>query len=294
MKTSDFLAPTQKLFQALEVFQVSSASLQPGKEHVGAHVKLLDFEFNKKHFVDQMLASIVDWVFSKKEAKRIFDEEYGPDQDLSAAVAALYNAAKETFRSEAPQGQFGELLLSGFLQHLFKAAPLLRKQKVRTSDSHERFGADAIHFCNAHGNRLYLGESKCYKSLYQFPNAFSTSLESMTTTLANFASEIKKFNSGNFIEEEMRPIASSILRNQISDLEIHPVAIIIYNETRKLTASTSREIKEEIREAVSYQCKKLKASLYNNIPTTALSRYTYIIMPVWELDALLDEFVGAL
>lgn len=294
MKTSDFLAPTHKLFQALEVFQVTSTSLQPGKEHVGAHIKLLDFEFNKKHLVDRMRGSIIDWVFSKKEAKRIFNEEYGTEEDFSGAIDAVYTAAKETFRTSAPQGQFGELLLSGFLQHLFKAAPLLRKQKVRTSDSHERFGADAIHFCNATGNRLFLGESKCYKSSYQFPSAFSVSLESMSTTLSNFTTEIKKFNTGHFIEEEMRPIATAILENKLRDLEIHPVAIIIYNETRGLTAATSSDIKEEIRQAVSHQCTKLQSSIYKGIPVRALNRYTYIIMPVWDLESLLDDFVSAL
>lgn len=293
MNTSDLLAPTDKLFEALEVFQVATA-LRPEKEHYGAHVKLLDFQFNRKHLVDRMRNSIIEWVFSKKEMKRIFEEEYGLIGDLGGAAATLYSAATETFRTEQPQGQFGELLLSGFLQHLFKAAPLLRKQPVRTSDNHERFGADAIHYSNSNGRHLYLGESKCYKSSYQFPSAFSTSLESMTTTLNNFTTEIKKFHTGNFIEEEMRAIASGILQNRIEDLEIHPVIIIIYNETRQFTKNTSAEIRKEILDAICHQCKKIDTSAYSTIHPPVLSRYTYIIMPVWDLEGLLQEFVSAL
>lgn len=197
MNTSDFLANTSKLFEALEIFQVST-ELKPEKDHWVSHLKLLDFQFNRTYLIHRLQLSIVAWCFSKKEAKRIFEEEFGADEDYGGATAAVYKSASETFRTIAPQGQFGELLLSGFLQHLFHAPPLLRKQIVRTSDSHERFGADAIHFSNAFGHNLYLGESKCYESSYRFPAAFAKSLESMNTTLNGFATEIKKFSTGNY------------------------------------------------------------------------------------------------
>lgn len=293
MDTSKLLAPTHKLFEALEVFQIST-KLLPDKDHYGAHVKLLDYKFNKHHLVTRLRSSIIDWVFCKAEARQIFEQEFGPDQDYGAAAAALYQAARETFRPNAPQGQFGELLLSGFLQHLFHAAPLLRKQPVRTSDSHERFGADAIHFSNKDGSHLYLGESKCYISKYKFAEAFAVSLESMNTTLENFATEIKKFSVGGFIEEELSPVASKLLRNELSDLEIHPVSIIIYNESTKLIGDNSIKIKQEIRETIKNQCEKIKAKAYEKILEADLDRLTYIIMPVWELDKLLDEFSKSL
>jgi hypothetical protein len=293
MDTSKLLAPTEKLFEALEVFQVSTA-LQPSKEHYASHVKLTDFAFNRKHLIDRLKQSIVNWVFCKAEARRIFDEEYGAEEDLGAASAALYQAARETFRPNAPQGQFGELLLSAFLQHLFHAVPLLRKQKVRTSDSHERFGADAIHYSDKNGHHLYLGESKCYKSKYKFAEAFSISLESMSTTLQTFSTEIKKFSTGNFIEHDLQIVASQILRNQIADLTLHPVSIVIFNETTKLAGESSKQLKEFIKETIVKQCSKIPADAYHSIPELALPRMTYIIMPVWHLDELLDEFVEAL
>jgi hypothetical protein len=293
MDTSKLLAPTHKLFEALEIFQVST-SLLPTKEHYASHVKLLDFTFNKTHLVDRLKHSIVDWVFCKAEARRIFNEEYGAEEDLGAASAALYQAARETFRPNAPQGQFGELMLSAFLQHLFKAAPLLRKQIVRTSDAHERFGADAIHYSNTGGEHLYLGESKCYKSSYQFPKAFSESLNSMMTTLEKFPVEIKKFSTGNFIENDMKPIASRILKNQISNLVIHPTSIIIYNETSSLKGSTPQELRKEIEEAIVNQCKKITSQTYASLNALTLARMTYIVMPVWDLNGLLNEFVDAL
>jgi len=293
MDTSKLLAPTHKLFEALEVFQVLT-SLQPTKDHFASHLKLLDFSFNKTHLIDRLKQSIIDWVFCKAEARRIFDDEYGTEQDLGAAATALYQAARETFRPNAPQGQFGELMLSAFLQHLFQATPLLRKQTVRTSDAHERFGADAIHYSNTLGEHLYLGESKCYKSSYQFPKAFSESLSSMITTLENFPSEIKKFSTGNFIEDDLRITAKKILKNQISDLIIHPISIIIYNETGSLKPGNANDLKQQIRDSILHQCKKIDSKVYASMDALALDRMTYIVMPVWNLNELLEEFVGAL
>lgn len=293
MDTSKLLAPTHKLFEALEVFQVTT-NLQPAKGHYASHVKLTDFAFNKTHLVDRLKQFIVNWVFSKAEAHRIFNEEFGDDDNYGAASAALYQAARETFRPSAPQGQFGELMLSAFLQHLFQAAPLLRKQKVRTSDKHERFGADAVHYSNHNGQHLYLGESKCYKSKYKFAEAFSVSLESMNTTVANFHTEINKFATGNFIEDDMKPVAAKILKNQIDGIRIHPTSIIIYNETTKLYGANPEDMKKEIQDAIVSQCGKISLDTYKSISAPALARMTYIIMPVWNLDELLDEFVCAL
>jgi hypothetical protein len=293
MDTNKLLAPTHKLFEALEVFQVAT-TLLPEKNHYASHIKLLDFSFNKAHLVNRLKHSIVDWVFCKAEARKIFDEEYGAEEDLGAASAALYQAARETFRPYAPQGQFGELMLSAFLQHLFQASPLLRKQKVRTSDSHERFGADAVHFSNCNGNHVFLGESKCYESSYKFGKAFAESLKSMNNTLAGFPVEIRKFSVGSFIEEEMKPIATKILKNQLSDLVIHPTSIIIYNETSKLSGATSTDMKKEIQDVIVKQCGKIDHATYQSIPEGVLARMTYIVMPVWGLDELLNEFVKAL
>lgn len=293
MDTSKLLAPTAKLFEALEVFQMRT-DLRPDKQHFGAHVKLVDFNFNRDHLVRRLKHAIIDWVFCKAESERIFNEEFGAEEDRSAAAVALYDAARETFRPNHPQGQFGELLLSGFLQHLFQAAPLLRKQVVRTSDNHERFGADAIHYSNSGGHNLYLGESKCYKSKYKFSDAFEASLESMNTTLTSYSSEIKKFATGNFIEDDLKLVASDILRNKIPDLKIHPTSIIIYNEHHRFSSSDSDQMKSEIREAIKARCANVADSVYEKIHERALSRLTYIILPVWELDKLLQEFEDAL
>ncbi|MCA1862610.1 DUF1837 domain-containing protein [Janthinobacterium sp. HSC-3S05] len=293
MDTSKLLAPTHKLFEALEVFQVAT-SLQPTKNHYASHVKLLDFNFNKAHLIERLKQSIIDWVFCKAEARRIFNDEYGVEEDLSAASAALYQAARETFRPNAPQGQFGELILSAFLQHIFQATPLLRKQTVRTSDAHERFGADAIHYSNKLGEHLYLGESKCYKSSYQFPKAFSESLTSMLTTLENFPTEIRKFAVGNFIEDELKSTATKILKNQISNLTVHPISIIIYNETGSLKPGNAQELKQQIKDSIIHQSKKIDTKVYASLDAVILARMTYIVMPVWDLNGLLEEFVGAL
>jgi hypothetical protein len=290
--TSKFLVNTTKLFNALHVFQFNP-SLQPDRDHTGSHIALTDFKFNNSRLIQGLRESIVDWVFSKPDAKRIFDDAYGPAGDLSSAAATLYGSARETIRLSQPQGQFGELLLSFFLQHLFQAAPLLRKQPVRTSDNHERFGADAIHYKGTVGNDIYVGESKCYKSSYQFPAAFKESITSMEKTLTTFHDEIRKFVAGGFIEPELKEVAEKILSNKLDPINLHPVSIIIYNETKKFSAAGG-DMKQQIRDAIIHQCSKIDKTVYEDLDDLTLSRFTYIIVPVWKLDELLEQFVESL
>lgn len=293
MKTSDLLANTNKLFEALSVFQFRPP-LRPEGDHYASHIELMDYTFNREHLVTRLVESVISWVYTKKRAREIFDQEFGADGDLSAATAKLYQSAKQTFRISSPQGQFGELLLYAFLQHLFNAVPLLRKQVVRTSDSHERFGADAIHYSNDKGEDVYLGESKCYESSYKFPVAFSASLTSMHNTLSSFGSEIRKFSAGGFIEEELRPVSEKILSNQINGLRINPVSIIIYNETHRFSASCEEDMRAEIKAAILKQCEKVLDKSYEGISSQVLQRMTYIVLPVWGLDEVLSKFVEAL
>jgi methionyl-tRNA synthetase len=116
----------------------------------------------------------------------------------------------------------------------------------------------------------------------------------MLTTLENFPTEIKKFAIGNFIEDDLKSTATKILKNQISNLTIHPISIIIYNETGSLKPGTAQEIKQQIRDAILHQCKKIEPKIYASMDAVVLDRMTYIVMPVWDLNGLLEEFVGAL
>ncbi len=293
MDITKLLAPTHKLFEAIEVYKVDMG-LKPHGEHYASNIKLIDFKFNKAHLIKRLREAIVRWVFSSSETDRIFKEAFGVDEDHAAASTALYTSARETIRISAPQGQFGELILSAFLQHLFSAAPLLRKQVVRTSDNHERFGADAIHVSTGTPYKLFLGESKCYKSAYTFNAAFQASLESMCNTIENFEREIQSFTTGGFIENDLKGLALSILKNEISDLEIHPVCIIIYNEKQKISAVGANNRQEEIRNALISRCKNVPSDAYDSIDESALQRFIYIIFPIWDLEKLLDEFIEAL
>lgn len=59
------------------------------------------------------------------------------------------------FRKGCPQGQYGELLLFNFIQHFFKAAPLLRKMPITTNPGLERHGADAIHYLDNGDEQIF-------------------------------------------------------------------------------------------------------------------------------------------
>ena len=59
--------------------------------------------------------------------------------------------------------------------------------RITTSKSHERFGADAIHYKIENGkNIIVLGEAKTYTSEYKFNEAFEDALNSILFPQINY------------------------------------------------------------------------------------------------------------
>lgn len=115
----------------------------------------------------------------------------------------------------------------------------------------------------------------------------------MEKTLTTFHDEIRKFVAGGFIEPELKEVAEKILSNKLDPINLHPVSIIIYNETKKFSAAGG-DMKQQIRDAIIHQCSKIDKAVYEDLDDLTLSRFTYIIVPVWKLDELLEQFVESL
>lgn len=264
--------------------------LQPSKDHIGSAINWTDISDRKSDFLRELVNTVSAWVYNKTKAKSIVDQRYLETSDFANAATFLTTQAFSKFRKGHPQGQFGELLLFNFIQHFFRAVPLLRKQSITTSTGHERFGADAIHYSNANGHTFYLGESKCYESKYQFKSAFETSLSSIVTTINSLNSELDLYVYDDFIEPELETIAKQYKANTLTNVSFELVCIVAYHETNKITGANENEIKASIKSIIEERCSNIEANLYSAVEKRLLDRINYIIFPIWGLDILLDEF----
>jgi hypothetical protein len=212
------------------------------------------------------------------------------------AQMALYQRAQSKFRTRDTrqvhlQGQFGELLLFNFLQSLYGAVPLLRKMPITTSAAMERSGADAIHYSlKGEKNLFFLGESKAYTADYQFGTAFQTALDSILNSYRNHRQELDLYIYDDFIDERLIGVARDYKNAQLKNVEIHLVAIIIYNEKSTIARQSEAQIKESIMQTIRNKGQKLDRKIFEGIDPGLLPRLNYIVLPVWELEQLITTF----
>lgn len=287
------LSHTQSLFNHVYWFK-NDLTLTPNKDHIGSAIQWSDIIERKDDFLKELVNTIVSWVYNNEACKKIIDERLEiTNNDYGNANNFLTNQAYLKFRPGKPQGQFGELLLYNFIQHFFKAVPILRKQRIATSIGFERFGADAIHFKIENNQNVFiLGESKCYSSDYQFKNAFKSSLESIIDSVKNFSKELDLYIFDDFIEPELEKIAKLYKQNKLQNFQLELVCLIAYAETKDVKGKNENEIRDSIREIIIERCTNLDKSCYDGIEQNTLARLNYIIFPIWELDNLLKKFMN--
>lgn len=266
--------------------------LKPIKEHTFTSINWSDIKERKHDFLRELINTVSSWVYNKTKAKAIIDERLIMTQgDYPNASTFLATQAFSKFRPGYPQGQFGELLLFNFIQHFFRAVPLLRKQRIMTSVGHERYGADAIHFKKTlNKNHLLLGESKCYESKYKFRDAFETSLDSIVKTFNNIDIELDSYIYDDFIETELIEIAKDYKNGKLSNVHFELICLVAYNENKIIDGKNEDEIKDNIRQIIENRCSKLDHTCFDKIDAKILDRINYIIFPIWELDQLLVTF----
>lgn len=268
-------------------------SVRPRRNHHGVSINYVDILERRSDFLNELRCTIANWVYSKSRCKEIIDKRMAQANDLGNAWMFLSEMATKKFRRGAPQGQFGELLLFNFLQHFFKAIPLLRKMRITTSVGHERFGADAIHFAKVDNkNVFYLGESKCYKSDYKFNSAFKTSLTSIGETFANFADELDLYTYEDFLEPELQEICEDLKNGKLTDVRFELVCLIAYNENKNFSKDSEANIKNSIKSVILERCRDVSPEMLGVINEGLLERINYIVFPVWDLDGLLNDFEG--
>lgn len=291
------LIKSDALFSKIHVITQKYDIIPDNKPHIGTYIEYNDLMELRSEFLEELLDTIVDWVYNseKFEELRIKAEKKG--KSTAAANSEVINKAKARFRGNhnsdnlLVQGQMGELLLFQFIQHCMKAIPLLRKMPITTSSEHERFGADAIHYKIENGkNIIILGEAKTYTSKYKFNEAFEKSIKSILDTYDKHRKEIKSYIHEDFLTDDMNEIAESYINNTLNNFEVHLVSIIIYNETTLLNMTSEKEIKDQIERIIEDRYSNYDNTKINIKNNPILSRITYIVFPVWDLDKLAIEF----
>jgi len=290
----DLLSHTQSLFNHIYWFK-QDFGIKPSKEHYGSEINWTDISERKDEFVAELMSTIASWVYNKGDVKMIIDERFALTNDAGNAANHLTNLAYAKFRKDRPQGQFGELLLFNFMQHFFQAAPLLRKQPITTSTGMERFGADAIHYKSENGEHImYLGESKCYESKYQFNKAFEKAVGSISTTFSNLSKELNLYVYDGFIETRLEDVVKRYKAGTLDPVRFELVCLIAYNETKALVKTKEDEIKKSIQDVISERCKGLEDKHYGACEAHVLERVNFIVFPIWALDELLDTFKNSI
>lgn len=285
------------LFNNIYVINQKFDIIPDSKEHYGASINFQDIKEVRSEFLNELYYTIVDWVYSSEKYDELKKLYMSAGRSEGAANADILQKAHNKFRGNKNsenlliQGQLGELLLFHFIQRCMRAVPLLRKMKIATSRDHERFGADAIHFkIDNEKPIVILGEAKTYTSDYKFNAAFEDAINSILTTYANHKEELNLYLHEDFLDKEMNELAEKYLNNTLENVEVHLVSIVVYNETKALNGTTESEMKQQIKKIIEERYANFDKNKIDLKTNAILSRITYIVFPVWELDELAQQF----
>lgn len=284
------------LFVDIHIVSKKFEILPDDHMHYGACIDYQDIQELREDFLDDLIDTVVDWVYSAKKYAQLRELEIQKGKTDATANSSVSRKAREKFRKGSGndllvQGQFGELLLFHFIQKCMGAVPLLRKMKITTSAQIERFGADAIHYKVEKGkNIIILGEAKTYSSKSRFNQAFKDALDSILSTYKMHRKELNLYVHEDFLDEELDDIAEAYLDKKLDNTEIRLVSIVIYNETKKISLTDEDDIKKQMEEIIETRYRNFDNSKIPLAANPILSRITYIIFPIWKLDELLEEF----
>ena len=176
------------LFKNIYVFEQQFDIVPEDRKHYGAAVSYQDIMELRSDFLEQLIDTVVDWVYSSEKYAALKAKFIESGKSEGAAVSQVVRKAKAKFRRGDDklliQGQLGELLLFHFIQRFKGAVPLLRKMPITTSAEHERYGADAVHYKIENGKNVIV---------QKHTQANISSLQHLKRLLTVFLIHIKSF-----------------------------------------------------------------------------------------------------
>ncbi|QDG52129.1 DUF1837 domain-containing protein [Persicimonas caeni] len=268
-------------------------NIPPEKDHVATCISYADLQEMREEFVVELVNCIEDFVYSKAkqtEMLALFEKK----RSERAASRHLFRHCVKKFRVSSVKGQFSELLLSNLIQYFFKAVPLLRKMKITTNPELERNGADAIHI-GRRGDKfiLYIGEAKTYdRKSGGLRDALTDAVGDLIQHhYKNHRRELDLYVYDEFLPPELEAVAQGYQSGEATNIEVHLVCIVTYDEKNSWNGATRQEILDSVIDSIWSQTQRAKSwKVFESIPTNLIPRINYILFPVQEMDDLLNMF----
>lgn len=240
-------------------------------------------------FLEVIKASILyNFVFSCRE----IEKKLGIDDTGSAT--RLFERAIRKISETTAKGELGELILFTLLDVYFQAPKILSKISLKTNPKMPVFGADAVHGQYIDGNfRLYLGESKLYKS---FTSAASKAALSIRTAKDKYGDEFDLLEShmdfpniDSELEEKLLSLLDPFSDKDLSDI-IHSPCFIGFAEPEIISQAVTEEdfIAKYSELALSYI-----GDFYHKVEYhgTSIDEVALMMLPYSNVDALVDDFI---
>ncbi|MFA6028327.1 MAG: DUF1837 domain-containing protein [Elusimicrobiota bacterium] len=289
--TDSLLIKTDALLRSMH-FVEESFGLKPDKDHIGACIGYSDLVEMRPEFIDEMMASVSDYVYTAPRQRAMRDDFERDGRGEAAAFAMVDLKAKQKFRPWSVKGQFSELLLFNLLQHFFKAAPLLRKMPITTSPGLERNGADAFHIRNNAGKFvLYLGEAKTYKpKSSRLKSSLREAVKSILDHHEKHRSELNLYVYEEFVSEELEQIAKDYLAGKDNGIEVHLVCMVAYESGKAATGNSADEKLASVMQGLRDEAKEIKDEFFKDVPADKLPRLNYVLFPIHNVDSLIADF----
>ncbi|WP_031485826.1 HamA C-terminal domain-containing protein [Maridesulfovibrio frigidus] len=147
----------------------------------------------------------------------------------------LFKNAVKFLSKKTAHGELGELILFTLLDVYLEAPKILSKVSQKSSRRMPVFGADAVHAQYIDGSlRLYLGESKLYKS---FKSAATKATTSISNALDNYEHEFSLIQThinfpdiDNDIEEELLSFLNPFDNSNVVEDVVHSPCFIGFSD----------------------------------------------------------------
>ena len=182
--------------------------------------------------------------------------------------------------------------MSNLLQFYFKAAPLLRKMPLTTNPEMERNGADAIHVAWAAGHYvLYIGEAKTYnRDEDTLKHGIVDAVRGVQKHYETHRNELSLYTFEDFLAPELEALACDYLAGKLQ-LEVHLVCIVTYDDKNAAVGASREEILKSTMDRITHETARVASHpVFKDVPKALLPRLNYIVFPIRELDAVVEEF----
>lgn len=257
-------------------------------------------EFDYRLLEENLRDPIISYAISRKVKEKYKDQ-----------AGTLVHKAKEKFIAYFQNdGELGELLLYCFLESHLKAAKILSKLELKTSNKKYVNGSDGVHYLKLpNGNyQLIFGESKMYTDLYEAIGEAFKSIKEFKDEVNSKGDEKSgiTFEKGlisdnlnkEFEEDDEKFLMDLIYPKSSNEFDVDDAfgifvgyQIDVTPEERKLSHSDFREL---IKNKIINEIDKIEKSIKTRIRNKQLEGHNFYIyvVPFTEIENKRKEILG--